>query len=520
MSPVQGKMFRRVLGNFEPRVVAIYGLVTFISLACAAVLIRTDGNVLAGLALIVAVSIVIATYYRADAGFFIFFGMVLLFDQYLNPQPGGVPITAKVGYFLNLKQNPFLPPFSAGTMNPLEIQLVFIILAWFIAVSSRKSTRFQGVRYWFFALLFFFAILFSELRGLKAGGNLLPSLWEIRALIYFLLLYFLVPQIIQTRKQVNVLLWIFLVMVTVKAFQGALRFALLGFSFHGYLALTNHEDPLFIGDLLMLTMAFFMFGAKVKQRSAVIWLLPILLLGFYAGQRRAAYAAIIISVAVFVLMLTTEEKAKFFRKSLPVLIFLTIYTAAFWNSKSKAGAPVELIKSGFFYNKKEAGGRYWSNLGREFERYDLAATVQSSPIIGIGFGRKYLQPLNLSAVIGPWSLRDWIGHDQILWLLANMGAIGFFVFWVLIDSLLFEAGRLGRNLKDPFLRAIAFMILLAIVGQIVVSYFDLQLTYYRNMVVLGTLCGLLPTIAALDKKEGERAVAEEREGIMETADVL
>jgi hypothetical protein len=39
------------------------------------------------------------------------------------------------------------------------------------------------------------------------------------------------------------------------------------------------------------------------------------------------------------------------------------------------------------------------------------------------------------------------------------------------------------------------MIVIAIVNQIVVSYFDLQLTYYRNMIVLGTLCGLIPTLA-------------------------
>ena len=42
------------------------------------------------------------------------------------------------------------------------------------------------------------------------------------------------------------------------------------------------------------------------------------------------------------------------------------------------------------------------------------------------------------------------------------------------------------------------VIVLVGITQIVVSYFDLQLTYYRNMVYFGTLLGLLPTLEALD----------------------
>jgi hypothetical protein len=37
-----------------------------------------------------------------------------------------------------------------------------------------------------------------------------------------------------------------------------------------------------------------------------------------------------------------------------------------------------------------------------------------------------------------------------------------------------------------------------VLAQIVVSYFDLQLTFYRNMIYLGMLMGVLPTLELAD----------------------
>jgi hypothetical protein len=488
---------------------AQYFVIIVISVICSLILVLTQGNIIAAVAFVTVLAILFLTYYRVDWSFYLFFGMVLFFDQFLNDMPLINMITYKAGYFLNLKQNPLLPEFSAGVMNPIEIQLVLILIGWFISIVVRRSKRVQGIPFWGFALLLAVAIVLSEFHGLQSGGKFLPSLWEIRALIYFLILYFLVPQIIQTKKQLKTILWIFIIMVGIKALQGTVRFAYLGFKFGGYDVLTNHEDPLFIGDLLIMLIGFSMFGVKTKQRSFLLWSLPILLLGFYSGQRRASYAGFFVAFGLFIVMLTTSEKLKFFRRAYPVLMLIALYTVIFWNRESRLAAPLQLIKSGFSDTQQGAGDRYYSNLGREIERYDLAATVQAYPIFGVGFGQKYLQPLNLNLGISPWPLRSWIPHDEILWLIAKMGAVGFFIFWLFFDSLLFEAGMLSRKLEDPYLRAVIFTIAGAIVAQMVVSYFDLQLTYYRNMVVLGTLCGLFSTIKQLGKGQNGNMSFEE-----------
>lgn len=488
--------FRDTLAGVNFSLILAYLLALTVSLFAAIIVVKTNGNVAAAMAFVVVIVIVFSTFYKVEWGFYIFFAMVLLFDQFLNPMPFGVPITARAGYFDNLKGNPFLPAFSAGVMNPLEVQIAMILLAWFLTISARRDRKIQGAPFWGFAVLLSVTLLASELYGLHEGGVFLTSLWELRALCYFLVLYFLVPQVIQTKKQIGVVVWIAIFMIAIKALQGDIRLIRMGLKFDGYTVLTNHEDPMFMADLFILLMGFSFFGAKEKQRKVIFWLMPVLLLGFYAGQRRAAYAGYFVALGIFVIMLSPKDKMRFFRAVLPILFVAAAYTGVFWNYHGRIAEPIQLVKSGFSKSAKGAGERFDSNLYREFERYDLAATVKAHPVIGIGFGNPFMTPVFLISLHIPFQL--WIPHDQIFWLMVNMGAIGFFIFFLFFDSLVFEASRLGRVTKDPFLKAVVFMIGAMIVNQMVISYFDMQLTFYRDMVFLGTFCGLLPTIKMLN----------------------
>ncbi len=485
--------------SFSFGLALIYLVIVALSLLFALVLLRTYGNLEVSAALVVVFLILFLSFYRIDLAFDLFFGMVLFFDQFIVVP--GHPITETAEYFNNLKQNPFLPPTSIGVMNPIEIQLVLMMFGLFLTLCTRRNTKLQGVPVWGLAFLFMVAMLISLAHGLATGGIFLDSLWEVRALFYFLLVYFLVPQVVQTRKQINTLLWIAIFMMAVKDFQGAARFVALGFRFRGNLCLTNHEDPVFTVDLLILLFGMLLFGVRSKHRTAILVLMPVFLLGFYAGKRRAAYAGFIVCVIVFILMLNRKERAVFFKYFIPCLVFVAIYSAVFWNSRGRLGAPVRMVKSGLIESKKADGSHYLSNLYRIVERYDLAVTVRHSPVVGIGFGKKYLQPIPLVKIDFP--LQDWIPHDEIIWLIVKMGAVGFFVFCLFIDGLLFETASLYKKLNDPLLKAICLMIAAAIVNQMVVSYFDLQLTYYRDMVFLGTMCGLIPTIKALSARSDQ-----------------
>jgi O-antigen ligase len=123
-------------------------------------------------------------------------------------------------------------------------------------------------------------------------------------------------------------------------------------------------------------------------------------------------------------------------------------------------------------------------------------TVRRAPILGIGFGNKYDLPIDLVHI--PFPLRDYIPHNQILWLLVKMGGVGFFLFWLFFNSVMFHGASVFSKLQDPYLKAVCAVLIVAVVNQMVVSYYDLQLTYYRNMIYLGTLTGLLTVVQKLD----------------------
>ncbi len=487
-------------GNKAAMLIMVIG-----TLGVSSILVVTYGNIFAAVAFVGLTIVATLTLFRVEWGFYLFIGFVLVFDQFTIPDFD--PITLKVSYFLNLKEIPYLPTVSAAVVNPLELHLLFILVVWFCVICFRKNAHLNRVPVWGAMVAFFVGIIASVVYGLQKGGNFLPALWEVRALFYFGAMYALVPQIVQTEKDLRILLWVCIFAITFKALQAIVRFIHLGLSFRGIATLTNHEDPVFMFTLIVLLLALVLFEAKTGQRLALILLLFPLLMGFFAGQRRAAYAAIVPTLTAFFVLLPSQQRWALVKGAFPFLIFMGLYVGIFWNSESKLASPVKLIKTALSNDKEEAGDRYYSNLYREQEKFDLAATVKTAPVIGIGFGNKYLQPIKLVPIAFP--LRDYIPHDEVLWLIVKTGAVGYFLFWFFLDCFACHGASVFIRLKNPYLKAICALAVVAAVNQIIVSYYDLQLTYYRNMVYLGTLMGLIPALEYIDSRDSNTAMNKE-----------
>jgi hypothetical protein len=473
-------------------------IVTLGCLLLAFILWFTHGNIYAAAAILLGLSILFITIYRVEYGFMIFLGLVLFFDQY--EIPGFYPITFGVQYFNNLKQITYLPHFNSAVFNPVEIQLILLLIGLFAARLTNRFRTMVHVPAWGAAIIFYSWFFLSFIHGMVNGGSFLPALWGMRALFYLGILYFLVPQIIRSPKILKIVLWICIAVISFKALQGIGRFVLQGFSLAGKMTLTNHEDPVFASTLIILLICLYLFKARGNQRLVLTLLLPVLFLCLYVGQRRASYASFLVSLGVLPLVLEPAYRWKFVKFIFPFSILAILYFGIFWNSYNKFGEPVQLIKSGIFpLEKEEAGSRYYSNLYRKNEDYDLAYTVRKNPVIGIGFGKEYLQPVDLVNISFP--LRNYISHNQIFWIAVEMGGIGFFLFLLFFFSIAGYGANLSKHIQNPYLKAICVMIVLAIINQLVTSFYDLQLTYYRNMIYLGSLLGILPAIRDIQKKE-------------------
>ncbi len=467
----------------------------FITLA---LIILTHGNVAVSAVVLLLLGMITLTLYRLDYSFMVLVGCVMFFDQYRIP--GFSPYTFRVDYFRNLKENRFLPFFDAGVVNPIELHFLFIFLIWFLVYSIKKEFSFRRVPVWGAMALFFGWFLFSLIYGLRNGGDILIAMWEVRAIFYLGVMYVVVPQLVRKKRDLKILMWIIIAAISMKALQGVLRYASLGFSMGGLPTLTNHEDPVFMITLVILLLGFWLFNVKDHQKTALIYLLPLLMAGFLVAQRRASMAALIVSLFVFFVLLPGRQQWKFFKWAFPICIAAVLYGAAFWNVDNRLSQPVQMVKTGIERPDREENPRdYYSNLYREYENYNLAYTTRQNPILGTGFGRAFELPMTLAEIDYP--LRDYIPHNQIYWIIVKTGAVGFFLFWFFFNAFAFQAVMIRSRLHNPYLKSVCTVVIVAIIAQMVVSFFDLQLTYYRNMIYLGTLMGLIPVIEELDQDE-------------------
>ncbi|HMD14555.1 MAG TPA: O-antigen ligase family protein [Bacteroidota bacterium] len=477
-------------------------LVIIVSSVLALILLASDGSLFGPVAFIGLLLMVAISFYRLDWGFFLFIGMVMAFDQF--PPRGYESSIIGLEYFENLKSLSFLSSVDFAVINPLEIHLGLLFIVWLLLMAMGRQVKFQHVPLWPAALLFFGWLIFSAGYGMATGGDFLPALWELRALFYLGIMYFFVPQVIQTRKQLITIIWVLIGAISFKVFQGLVRIIRLGFQFGDRTELTNHEDPLFLVSLFILVCGFVLFGVATKQRRAILWMLLPAALVFILAQRRATYVALGAGIIAFMLLISNKQRKSTFKVIIPCLIAFMIYLAIFWNGEGTIALPAQLVKSSFSNDKETAGERYFSNLYREFENYNLAQTIKRSPLIGIGFGKKYDQPIVLPMI--PFSLRDYIPHNEIFWLMVKTGAIGFFFFWLFLDAYVLHAAFVFSKIKDPYLKSICAITIIAILGQIIVSFVDLELTFYRNMIFLGLCMGLLPALQSLDGS-GEHSIS-------------
>jgi len=473
------------------------------SVIIALVLIASDGSFFNSFALIGITIMVVISMVRIDWGFFLFVGMVVAFDQF--PPRGYESSIIGVEYFQNLKSLNFLSSVDFAVVNPLDIQLGLLFIVWFILIALGKRVVLRHVSVWPSALLFFLWLIASFMYGMATGGDFLPALWELRALFYMGVMYFFVPQIIQKREQLNILVWILIGAIFFKMFQGMVRILHLSFQFDGRTDVTNHEDPLFMVSLYFTMFGLYINKAQTLQKKVILWALLPTFAVFILAQRRATYVALGVGLVVYIALLASNERTKMLKIIAPFLVLMFIYLAAFWESDSMLALPAQLVKSSLSNDKETAGERYYSNLYRELENYNLSQTIKRSPLIGIGFGKKYDQPIILPMI--PFSLRDYIPHNEIYWLMVKMGAVGFFCFWLFLDSYIFYAAHLYSKMKDPYAKSICAVTIIAIFGQVIVSFVDLQLTYYRNMIFLGLMMGLLPVIQSLGESSHEETPA-------------
>ncbi|HEX9774827.1 MAG TPA: O-antigen ligase family protein [Actinomycetota bacterium] len=310
--------------------------------------------------------------------------------------------------------------------------------------------------------------------------------FEIKPFVYLLASMLLAFRLLDTPEKLRWVLRIFMVAVSIKALQACYRLAKgirQNWSPNELRAPTAHEDALFMALFLLAAMAIIGMRRRGLLERQMLVLSPLVLLGFIAANRRIGYVGLGVATLMMIPFLPKKLRRRLGVFAIPALIVAMIYVPAFWNIQGPLGRPAHVVKAIFV----PTGTDLSSNEYREWEQYDVLTTISHNLAFGIGFGHRYEQPIPLPALDSEH--QPYIPHNEIWWVWLKTGTVGFVAFWTAIGAMFVSAGiGLRRHYRSTFL-LIGLLGLTVVPLQILASYADLQLTFFRNMTVLGVLAG-------------------------------
>jgi hypothetical protein len=427
-----------------------------------------------------------AIAWRPFVGLCVAFFLVTLFEA------GGADQIMLPGFYLNGSLGSTVG-LTGAIASPLELLLILVFCVWLGQGLARRRFNFRGGTLGRPMALFMCALFLGLAKGIGTGGNINIALWESRFLFYIVMCYLVAANTVRTRRQLHILIGLFMVANLLFAIEGAYRrVALIDTGLIGVVPefAYSHEDVVFLGSALLLVLAQWVYGAPAWQKFTGLFLLvPAAGFTLLATERRAGYIALMIGFIAFGLIFMMTKRKAFYGFVIPVMLAGAVYLPVFWNNTSMLGQPARAVRSLSSPDPRDAG----SNLYRDLELVNVRATIKANGLLGVGFGQEFYFIVNMPD-LSWWPFWHYEPHHNVLWVWLKMGAIGFIIFFTLMGSALARAAHVVRTLHQPERRVFAMLTLSAIVTTLVFCYVDLGLVSGRVTVFLGTTLGTLSVL--------------------------
>ena len=425
------------------------------------------------------------------SGFFVVAGCVTLIEQ--APLP--IPILTDHLYVF------YWPPRLEGLIErPIGFLFIFICFVFLCQYLAKRERPLRGGELLGPFVLYLLCVAGGVLHGLASHGDFKIIVVEIRPFWYLFMSYLLAYNLVTQKEHIRAFFWIVIVCAAIKGLQGSyIYLVVLHGSLEGHHEIMAHEESFFFIALLLLVALFCLHHRYRPQFYAALLALPGVVIAMIGNQRRADYIALLVGlVVVWLLVFWVKPYA---RARLVVLMLIcalvgTGYVVAFAHSTGGLAQPAHAIVSFFQPDPADAS----SNLYRMIENYDLKYTAKQNPL-GMGFGLRFLQPITLPDISDNDPYYVYVPHNTIYWVLMRLGPIGYAAFWYLIGAIIVRGCLVVRRLKDSYLQLVAIYVVGVTFMEILVAFADYQLYFYRNVIYLGLLVGILMRLPALDEKQ-------------------
>lgn len=339
-------------------------------------------------------------------------------------------------------------------------------------------------------------ILFSFVYGVfLKHGDFKAAQWEVRGLVYIVVIYFLTVYFMHDPRYWRTLNWLLPAGLALLSAIVIWRFFVVPENTNEYmytesLSGFNHDTAILLVILVMWCITKLLFrGSGIEKFWACILIAPAVFSIMVSG-RRAAFASLAVSLIICLAVMFFRQRKLFIITTILLVLFVPPYLVIFKN----ASGPLGLAARAFSSSTAAVGSRdYSSDLYRVVEKDNVQLTIKSSALTtltGIGFGQMFTR-YNTMISLDNFTFQYFTPHIQVLWLWLKLGVVGWMLFWLIMCSALFKLGQLikyshfGPRLS---LSIIAGCIISAI---LIYAYVDVSLTDQRLTTLLAVSIGLL-----------------------------
>lgn len=379
-------------------------------------------------------------------GTYISVALAILFDVFPNAFVS-TPIS-EAGIFRNLSTRG-LP--EAVFVSLFEI-IVLLTLGSVLVRSFHARHKLARGPLYRLTLVFGAVVIMGELNGILLGGDFKISLYEVRPLLYLVLLYVLAVNTLTGPQERRTLLWLTAIVTLVRCFEGVYRYFKMPGDVRSIASVVlEHDDSLFLVVAVGLLVGVALWRRWLPRNLlyTCLAMIPFVMFIMVINGRRAVFLCVFLLLATYVPLVWISLRS---RKRRLQLIYVAIacavigplYLAAFWNKEGGIAQPAAALRSVINPSERD----YLSNLYRDQENANLRYTIDNSSnlgsVLGIGFGRKFLVVVPMVDVSAEWALQLYMPHNNMLWLWLRMGIIGFVIFWVMMGAAIVLVGACVR----------------------------------------------------------------------------
>jgi hypothetical protein len=461
------------------------GLLVLGGAAITAAAIVGNGNILIAMApILVAVTLGVMWFAPLRLPLLALAFLSLALDA-TNEGPWNSPL-APLGSLLAINLNKTIP------INALAVPGIVLILAYLLIIHLHRRTqrlrtdgaisgRIPAVSLQSLGVSFLSVVALCAL-GYHSGGDLQMAKIQVQSFVLVLVVAFLSAMALRGVRDYRVLGGVILIAACVKSLNALYVVSIIPPDIPGghlNYATTHGDSMLFACATVMLIV---LFAEQPVRRNAVlcITLLPLLMAGMLANNRRMVWAEVAGGLLAFWLISRRSRLKRFAVRTLIAAIpLILVYIAVGWNSQSKVFAPVKTFRS-MGDSDVDASTMY-----RELENFNLMATMRVNPILGTGFGHPFAEPVTLPSIAVGFREYRYMPHNSMLGLWAFCGPLGFAGLWIAFIVSTFFAARSYRCARLPDERVAALMTIATLVIFSMQCWGDIGFSERKSIFLVG-----------------------------------